>query len=146
MFSLVFILLVSVSELFFVRRPFGLFPRRILRPSCSCTVVGWELHPAGKHQGREAERTLQYLPRVIYIKFEGVSWRVHPELDVGVFPLKPVTRTWVVNRKTEAKASRRGFPLVPDFASTAHMMQGMNLAAAIADCGDVMDTPTLKTC
>ena len=38
---------------------------------------------------------LQYLPRVIYIKFEGVSWRVHPDLDIGVFPLPPSLKSLV---------------------------------------------------
>ena len=31
---------------------------------------------------------------------------------------------------------RKGFTLIPDYASTAFMMQGASLEAAIADCGD----------
>ena len=35
--------------------------------------------------------------------------------------------------------SRRGFTLLPDYASTAFMMQGATLEAGLADCGDVLD-------
>ena len=31
---------------------------------------------------------------------------------------------------------RKGFTLIPDYASTAFMMQGYSLEAAIAECGD----------
>ena len=39
---------------------------------------------------------------------------------------------------------RKGFVLIPDYACTAHMVQGRSLDALLADCGDIMDTPRLK--
>ena len=50
-----------------------------------------------------------------------------------MYPLAPVSRTWTVNRQTNVKARRTGFFLVPDFASTAHMIQGMSLDAAFVE-------------
>ena len=40
--------------------------------------------------------------------------------------------------------TRKGFTLVPDFASTAFMVQGMNLSAELAECGDIFDTPGIS--
>ena len=39
----------------------------------------------------------------------------------------------MVNKRTRVKVRRTGFFLVPDFASTAHMIQGQSLDAAFAD-------------
>ena len=77
------------------------------------------------------------------LKFEGAAWQVHPRLPHGVFPLKPSSQTWVVNESSKARVHRKGFPLVPDFASTAFMMQGTTLDAEIADCGNALTTPGL---
>ena len=106
-------------------------------------VVGWDLHPIDRQTDQKGERKLHYLPLVIYVKVPGAKWEIHPKLGPGVFPLKPVTREWTINEATEAKASRRGFTAVPDFASTAFMNQGATLDAEIADCGDVMTLPGL---
>ena len=57
----------------------------------------------------------------------------------GVFPLYPVERTWTLNSATETKIKRKGFTLLPDYASTAFMIQGATLKAALADCGDILD-------
>ena len=60
-------------------------------------------------------------------------------LGPGVWPLFPVYRTWELNAAQGAKIRRHGFTLLPDYASTAFMIQGATLPAAIADCGDVSD-------
>ena len=39
---------------------------------------------------------------------------------------------------------RTGYTLLPDYACTAHMVQGMALTSALADCGDALDNPALK--
>ena len=46
-------------------------------------------------------------------------------------------RTWELNAAQGSKIKRLGFTLLPDYASTAFMIQGATLRAAIADCGDV---------
>ena len=91
------------------------------------SVVGWDLHPIDHQTDQKGERKLHYLPLVIYVKVPGAKWEIHPKLGPGVFPLKPVTREWTIKEGTEAKASRRGFTAVPDFASTAFMNQGATL-------------------
>ena len=108
-----------------------------------CTIIGWELHPADKLKTVGSQRVLQYLPRVIYLKFDNAEWEISAKLGKGVFPLKPVTRTWEVNKLTNAKISRKGFTLVLDVACTGFMQQGTTLDALIAECGDVLDKPGL---
>ena len=50
-----------------------------------------------------------------------------------VWPLFPVERTWTLNEALGNKIRRKGFTLVPDYASTAFMIQGATLPAAFAD-------------
>ena len=116
----------------------------ILATNTPCTVLGWELHPADRKQCHGPERFLNYMPYCIYLKFDNVTWVIHPKLGQGVFPLYPVERTWILNEATEAKIRRKGFTIVPDYASTAFMMQGATLNACLADCGDVLDLPGLS--
>lgn len=60
------------------------------------------------------------------------KWRIG-DLPTGVYPLKPRSRTWKVNKYTGIEARRTGFWMLPDFGSTAHMIQGATLEAAFAD-------------
>ena len=53
-------------------------------------------------------------------------------------------RTWELNAAQGSKIKRLGFTLLPDYASTAFMIQGATLQAAIADCGDVSDAGGLS--
>ena len=83
-------------------------------------------------------------PYCIFLKFAGATWTVDPRLGEGVWPLVPVHRTWELNAAQGSKLKRYGFTLVPDYASTAFMIQGATLQAAIADCGDVVDAGGLS--
>ena len=105
-----------------------------------CTLVGWELHPADRRRDIQGpERFLTHLPRCLFLKVEGATWQIDAKLGPGVFPLFPVIRSWELNAETSAQIKRRGFTWVPDFASTAFMIQGATLKAGLADCGDVTD-------
>ena len=86
---------------------------------------------------------LHYLPETIFLKFDKEQWRIHKDLPCGVFPLKWVKRTWVLNNETGSKVNRKGFTLVPDYASTGFMIQGSTLPAEIAECGDIFSMPGL---
>ena len=108
-----------------------------------CTVVGWGLHVADRVRDFNAERLLSYMPQVIFVKVPGATWRVKANMEPGIFPLTPVRRQWTVNEASGAQVSRRGFTLVPDGASTAFMVQGSTLLAALADCGDIFTLPGL---
>ena len=79
----------------------------------------------------DEELLLTQFPSCIYIFFPGCTWIVHEDLDPGVYPLAPVSRTWVVNEYTGIKARRTGYFIVPDFASTAHGIQGTSLDAVL---------------
>ena len=107
------------------------------------TIVGWELYAADKGPDTSPELLLRYMPRVIFILVDGAQWKLSG-LPQGVYPLQTVERNWILNKETGAKLRRKGFTLVPDFASTAFMIQGATLEAMIADCGDVQDCPGLS--
>ena len=77
---------------------------------------------------------MQHQPLCLYLKFEGEEWRVHPDLEPGVYPLGPKSIMWFVNEKLKVKAKRTGFQIVPNFSATAYIMQGMSLWSVAADC------------
>jgi hypothetical protein len=96
-------------------------------------IVGWVPHPEEERVEVDGELLLSKLPLVIYVHFPGATWRVSDDLPEGVYPLQPKSRTWTVNKNTKIKVRRTGFFFVPDFASTAHMIQGQNLDALFAN-------------
>ena len=77
---------------------------------------------------------LELQPDLIYLKFENAKWRVHEDLEKGVYPLKATGKNWIISEGTKMKANRLGFQIVPDFGQTAHSVQGASLAAVIVDC------------
>ena len=81
-----------------------------------------------------AERMLSHQPEAIFLEFENAKWTVHKDLGRGIYPLRPTTRIWTVNEKTNIKARRKGFQIVPDYGNTAHSEQGASEPAAIVDC------------
>ena len=106
----------------------------------SCKVVGWQLHEMDQRSlptGAGGERYLERMPKVIFVEFADVTWCING-LKPGVLPLEPVQRQWIINDDSDAKATRKGYHLLPDYASTAFMMQGATVEALLADCGDVL--------
>ena len=96
-------------------------------------IVGWLPHPDEDRQEVDGEILLSKLPVAIYVYFPGAKWKIADDLPEGVYPLKPASRTWLVNKSTKVKVRRTGFFIVPDFSSTAHMIQGQNLDALFAN-------------
>ena len=80
------------------------------------------------------ERVLDLQPDLIYLKFENAKWRIHDDLEKGVYPMKVTGKVWNISEGTKIKAKRWGFQFVPDFGQTAHSVQGASLAAVIVDC------------
>lgn len=100
------------------------------------TLYGWTLHPECVSEAlQEGESILNRLPLVIYIYCAGADWQIG-KLPKGVYPVTPRSRTWKVNKYTGIEARRTGFLLLPDFGSTAHMIQGATLEAAFFDGQD----------
>ena len=50
--------------------------------------------------------------------------------------MTPISRTWKVHKATGISARRTGYTLMPDFASTAHMIQGATLDAVFCEMQD----------
>ena len=100
------------------------------------TLHGWTLHPECPQEGMDGEMVLDRLPLVIYIHCAEAEWQIG-KLPVGVYPMTPRSRTWKVNKYTGIEAKRTGYLLLPDFGSTAHMIQGATLEAAFYDGQDV---------
>ena len=96
-------------------------------------IVGWVPHPDEEREVVDGEVLLSKMPLVIYAHFTGAAWRIHDDLPPGVYPVRPRSRTWTVNKQTKITVRRTGFVLLPDFASTAHMIQGQNLDALFAN-------------
>ena len=93
-------------------------------------IRGWTRHPDDVPiELNNGECILTHMPLVIYVYFEGATWRIG-KLDPGVYPLTPKTRKWHVNKNQGIEARRTGYLLLPDFCSTAHMIQGATLEAA----------------
>ena len=83
---------------------------------------------------RGAERMLTHMPEMFFLEFENVKWTIHKDLGRGIYPLRSTTRIWTVNERTNIKARRKGFQIVPDYGQTAHSEQGASEPAAIVDC------------
>ena len=95
-------------------------------------IYGWTLSPQCIPEEVDGEFLLSHLPLVIYLEFPEATWRIG-KLPPGVYPLKPRSKTWKVNKYTGIEARRTGFWIVPDFGSTAHMIQGASLDATFVD-------------
>ena len=100
------------------------------------TVTGYSLHAGDDVQDRSPEKLLQYMPPMILVRVDGATFQL-PGFPEGVYPFTPVERTWLLNKTTGAKICRKGFTLVPDFASTAFMIQGSSLDNMVAECGSM---------
>ena len=87
-------------------------------------IFGWTMAHGSIAEPINDEFLLSHLPSVIYLHFPDATWQVGT-LPTGVYPLKPRSRTWIVNRSTGISARRTGFWILPDFGSTAHMIQGI---------------------
>ena len=99
-------------------------------------IYGWTLARNCIPVDVDGEFLLDHLPVVIYLSFPEANWKIG-KLPKGVYPLKPKSRTWKVNKYTGIEARRTGFWILPDFGSTAHMIQGATLDAAFVDIQDV---------
>ena len=94
----------------------------------------------------DGEVLLCQLPRAVYIRFPNATWdKISDDFPEDVYPVTPVSRTWKVNKWSGISARRSGYYIVPDFGSTAHMIQGQTLDAAFADAQEVQTTPSSET-
>ena len=95
-------------------------------------IHGWTLNPACIPEDVEGEWLLDRLPLVIYLQFPETARRLG-KLQPGIYPITPKSRTWKVNKYTGIEARRTGYFILPDFSTTAHMIQGATLEACFCD-------------
>lgn len=69
---------------------------------------------------------------------QGMLRKVFRVLCAAPLILLSLVVVTVLSEETGVKIVRKGFTLLPDFASTAFMMQGYTLDGAVADCGSVL--------
>ena len=86
-------------------------------------IYGWTMSPEAIPVEFNGEFIMDHLPSVIYLHFPEATWKIG-KLPAGVYPLRPRSRTWKVNKYTGIEARRTGYWFVPDFGST---VQGQNL-------------------
>ncbi|CAE7897803.1 pfh1, partial [Symbiodinium necroappetens] len=75
-------------------------------------------------------------PEVVYVKFPDVTWQLPGTPEPGIYPLRPVTEAWFLDRGREnpvLKVKRKQLQLTPAFAITAHSSQGKTLDATLLD-------------
>ena len=73
---------------------------------------------------------------VLYVKFDNATWTLPGMPEKGVYPVKPTTGEWFLdkNRKVPViRVKRRQVPLAPAFGVTAHAAQGTTKDAAAVD-------------
>ena len=70
------------------------------------------------------------------------TWMLQAKLGEGVYPMKPLWKTWWVDPRTcNLPIQRYGYALAVDFGGTAHSYQGATLAANINDLLDYEKPP-----
>ena len=89
---------------------------------------------------------LQERPKALYIEMVNP----HPDLELidgrRIYVLRQLWKPWYKDGDTrQVQISRCGFPLIPDFGSTAHAYCGFSLDACIGDLLDWWDKPTRET-
>ena len=74
---------------------------------------GWTKHPDDiPIELDNGECILTRMPLVIYVYFEGATWRID-KLPIGVYPFTPKTRKWHVNKNQGIEARRTVFFYYP---------------------------------
>ena len=74
-----------------------------------CRLLGWAPHPEDVRTEVDGEWVSTKLPLCLYLYFPGATWKLHDDLEEGVYPLVPASRTWKVNKNTGVQARRTGF-------------------------------------
>ena len=101
-------------------------------------VHSWVLHN-DEDQNSTFEgnyRILKKPPVVVFLKFPGATWKLDGLDEEGLYPIRPWTRSWFVDKGRKhpvLRVRRQQLPLAPAFAMTAHASQGHNLPASIVD-------------
>ena len=111
-------------------------------------IRSWVAHDKEQSQFEKGQRVLQYVPKVVYVKFEGADWHIRGTPEPGIYPIRPWTRPWFIDKHRKKKVlgvRRFQVPLAPAFAITAHASQGQTLEAAIVDLQQGVGVSTIAS-
>ena len=86
------------------------------------------LHPDDERDARgKDEYVLKHPPEAVYVMKEGAGWTLLPCAVKGLYPIKPVSSTWYLDKgrpSPKLNIHRRQLPLSPSFAVTIFSLQG----------------------
>jgi hypothetical protein len=88
------------------------------------------------------EVILQDLPKYLFLEMQTPMKEDYPGVPKKWFPMATVTKYWCLDTDGSIDICRRGFPLVPDFATTIDAATGQTLSSALPDLGDEFSTPS----
>lgn len=74
--------------------------------------------------------------QVVYVKFDNAAWKLEGINEAGVYPIRPITRPWELDKKRQKsilRVWRKQLPITPAYAMTAHASQGKTLPAVMVD-------------
>ena len=111
-------------------------PEKQLLTGKECRIHSWILHENDYPKSDGHDRLLTHLPQCIFFKFENANWRLDGTPENGIYPIKPVKRTWFLDayRKNPVlNVERVQLQIAPAFCITAHWSQGATFNAAIPD-------------
>ena len=108
-----------------------------------CILKGWELHESDKARLEARDLSsyiLEKLPKRIAVLVTRKDDEDQLEdLEENYVWLPAVSTIWWLDKSKCVEVQRRGFAIVPDFASTVHSATGRTLSASVPDLGAFKD-------
>ena len=91
------------------------------------TVHSIHLHPDDERDARgEKEYVLKHPAVCLYVMKAGAQWQVHPDAPQGLYPIKPCSATWYLDKgrpHPKLAIHRCQLPVSPAFAVTILALQ-----------------------
>ena len=110
-----------------------------------CKIKGWQLHLEDEERLRssdEVEVVLRHLPMCVFVEVDLDPPKQYGDLPPNWYPIKPGTKTWELDKEENILIARKGFTMVPHFASTIHLATGRTMESAIPDLKQVDSVPS----
>ena len=98
-------------------------------------IHSWTVPRDEPSKMEQGERVLSKQP-VVFVKFEGATWKLDGMSEAGLYPVRPIKKSWFLDPNRphpQLRIKRQQLPLAPAFAITTHAAQGQTLDAAIVD-------------
>ena len=111
-------------------------------------IHSWVEHEHEHGTEKNGVKILTHVPKVVFVKYENEEWKLPGMQEPGLYPIRPWTRTWYIDKnrkKPILSVARWQLPLAPAFAMTAHASQGQTLDAAIVDLQQGVGVSTIAS-